>query len=319
MRLMHNRCIINAFDANIMELRRLNHLLILAEEQHFARAASRVRLSQPAFSRSIQALEEEVGIRLFDRKKGDVHVTPAGEYMIERARKLLFEARCLQRDMDLYRGSHVGDLAIGVGPIVAVELMPRVLAELRTAHPHVAMQVEQTNTKQLMDRLFAESLEFIVADARDVRDDNQTDVKVLPGQPVQCFAHARHPLAGKSCTLTEAWEFGVSSVKISDTTNRKIAKALRLPMGQSPVLALQCNNHAVLTSLALSTDTVLISTPNAVRSDLQSGALVCLTVTDMPSVVTRFGIVTLRNRTPSPIAKTAMACIYRVAKQLDSI
>jgi DNA-binding transcriptional LysR family regulator len=200
------------------DLRRLNHLLVLAEEQHFARAASRVRLSQPAFSRSIQALEEEVGIRLFDRKKGDVHVTPAGEYMIERARKLLFEARSLQRDMDLYRGSDVGDLAIGVGPIVAVELMPRILAELRSAHPHVAMQVEQTSTKQLMDRLFAESLEFIVADARDVPDDNQTDVKVLPGQPVQCFAHARHPLAGKSSTLAEAWEFGVSSVRISDTT-----------------------------------------------------------------------------------------------------
>ena len=79
-----------------MNLRRLNHVVALADTLHFARAAEAAHLSQPAFSRSIQAIESELGIRLFDRDVGDVRATPAGEFVIERARKLLFEARCLQ-------------------------------------------------------------------------------------------------------------------------------------------------------------------------------------------------------------------------------
>ena len=86
-----------------MNLRRLNHVVALADTLHFARAAEAAHLSQPAFSRSIQAIEADLGIRLFDRDIGDVRATSAGEFVIERARKLLFEARCLQRDVDLYR------------------------------------------------------------------------------------------------------------------------------------------------------------------------------------------------------------------------
>ena len=120
-----------------MNLRRLSHVVALAEEQHFARAAARVHLTQPAFSRSIQAIEEELGLRLFDRETGEVRATPAGAFVIERARRLLFDARCLQRDVDLYRDSQIGDIAFGVGPVVAMELMPRVLSELRAAYPSV--------------------------------------------------------------------------------------------------------------------------------------------------------------------------------------
>ena len=78
-----------------MDLKRLGHLVALADECHFARAAERVHLSQPAFSRSIQTIESDLGMRLFDRESGQVKPTPAGAFLIERARRLLFDARCL--------------------------------------------------------------------------------------------------------------------------------------------------------------------------------------------------------------------------------
>ena len=59
-----------------MNLRRLNHVVALADTLHFARAAEAAHLSQPAFSRSIQAIESDLGIRLFDRDVGDVRPTP---------------------------------------------------------------------------------------------------------------------------------------------------------------------------------------------------------------------------------------------------
>ena len=115
----------------MLNLKRLGHLVALADELHFARAAERVHLSQAAFSRSIQSIEQDLGMRLFDREAGPVKATPAGEFVIERARRLLFDARSLQRDAALYRDSQLGDTAFGAGPYPAATIMPTVLSTLR--------------------------------------------------------------------------------------------------------------------------------------------------------------------------------------------
>src|SRR5258705_11464692 len=107
MRPMHSSHCFNAWRAMPMDLRRLNHVVALADTLHFARAAEAVHLSQPAFSRSIQAIESNLGIRLFDRDVGDVRPTPPDKFVTVRARKLLFEARCLHVDMELSRISQL--------------------------------------------------------------------------------------------------------------------------------------------------------------------------------------------------------------------
>ena len=107
-----------------MDIKRLKHLVALAEERNFGRAAERVHLSQPAFSRSVQNAEAELGLQLFDRGSLEVSCTSAGSFVIERARKLLFDSRCLERDVSLYRERLIGDLAFGVGPFPAATLVP---------------------------------------------------------------------------------------------------------------------------------------------------------------------------------------------------
>ncbi|OYU46064.1 MAG: hypothetical protein CFE44_04085 [Burkholderiales bacterium PBB4] len=91
-----------------MDLKRLKHLVALADTRNFGRAAEQCHLSQSAFSRSIQAAEDELSLQLFVRGTLDVRCTPAGEFVLERARKLLFENRCLERDLNLYRERQMG-------------------------------------------------------------------------------------------------------------------------------------------------------------------------------------------------------------------
>ena len=86
-----------------MDLRRLKHLVTLADARNFGRAALLCHVSQSAFSRSVQAAEEELGLKLFDRGTLEVTCTDAGAFVVERARKLLFENHCLERDVSLYR------------------------------------------------------------------------------------------------------------------------------------------------------------------------------------------------------------------------
>src|ERR1700704_4616346 len=302
-------------ESNAMDLRRLNHVVALADTLHFARAAEATHLSQPAFSRSIQAIESNLRIGLFDRDVGDVRPTPAGEFVIERARKLLFEARCLQRDVDLYRDSQLGDTPFGIGPLLTATLMPRALVALRRQHPQLALRMEVGNWVQLLESLRTENIEFFAADVRDMPRDAALDIELIGGQPANLYVRAGHPLAGREHTLKEVWAYGLAVPKLPSKV--ELAALLDLPEGQEATIALECDNYGMLKTVALSTDTVLGATNAAGREELESGTLVRLVVHGWLSPPSTTGIVRLRGRTLSPAAKAAIAAIVRAAGEIN--
>jgi len=301
----------------MMDLKHLAHLVALADERHFARAAERVHLSQPAFSRSIQALERALGQRLFDRDAGELRPTPAGVFLIERARRLLFDARCLQRDAELYAQSNFGDAALGAGPFPAATLMPRVLPELRRRYPNLRLRVEVGNWAQLLEQLRAERIEFFVADTRSLPQDATLEVQRLGQQPAAFYVRSGHPLVGPPCTLAEMWAFGVATTKLPVAVKAALGTLLQVPPGQEPGFALECDDVQQLRAVALSTDTVLGATHVAMQADVDAGRLVALTVTGLPPLYAEMGVVSLRNRSPSPLARHAIQLISEVAEAVN--
>ena len=300
-----------------MDLKRLGHLVALADECHFARAAERVHLSQPAFSRSIQSVESELGMRLFDRESGDVKPTPAGAFLIERARRLLFDARNLQRDAMLYRDSQLGDTAFGAGPFPAATIMPTVVLTLRRQYPGVGLRLETSNAQLLCERLHAEDIEFFVADVRDLPASAALQVHSLGRHPAHVYARGGHPLAGQPCTFAQAWGYGFASGWLPAPMKALVARLLALPGGTEPVPAVQCDDMTLLRTLALATDTVFASSDAWLRDDVRAGTFVRLEIEDLPEVYSEMGIVTLLNRTPSPMAQRAIACVQQVAQAIN--
>jgi len=300
-----------------VDLKRLGHLVALADECHFARAAERVHLSQPAFSRSIQSIERDLGMRLFDRDSGDVKPTPAGAFLAQRARRLLFDARSLQRDAMLYRGSQLGDTAFGAGPFPAATIIPTVVVKLRQQYPGVGLRLETSNAQLLCDRLLAEDIEFFVADVRDLPPDAALEVQSLGRAPAHLFARGGHPLAGRPCTFAEAWEYGFASGWLPAQLKALVARLIGLPPGSDPVPALQSDDMTLLRAVALATDTVFASSDAWVRHDVRNGTLVQLDVTDLPPTHSEMGIVTLMHRTPSPTAQRAIDCVCEVAQAIN--
>ena len=301
----------------MLDLRRLSHLVALADERHFGRAAERMHLSQPAFSRSIQALERATGQRLFDRDTPDVRPTPAGVFLIERARRVLFDARNLQRDMKLYGESRLGNTAFGVGPLPAATLMPRVLPELRRQYAQVELRVEVANWVLLLERLRSEDIEFFIADVRNLPPDPAFDIGSLGKQRGGFFVRSGHVLASRPCTAAEMWSHGVATTRLPPVVMTALAAVLDLPSGQHPALALQCDDVTLLRTVALTTDTVLGVSYAAVQADIDAGALVPLAVEGFPQLFSEMGAVTLRNRSPSPMAKCAIDVIMRVAREVN--
>ena len=297
-----------------MDLRRISHLVALADERHFGRAATRVHLSQPAFSRSVQAAEEELGLVLFDRGAPEVKCTPAGSFVLERARKLLFDSRCLERDVGLYRERLMGDMAFGVGPFPAVSMVPRLMVEMRTRFAGINTRVEVNNWKYLLEHLRAEELDFFVADIRNVPAAHDLSIETIGRMHGGFYVRSGHPLLSVPVPAAAALlPYGLASVRLPPEMNAALAQLFGLEAGARLPVAVECDDLNLLRQVALSTDTVLGAPADAVRAELQSGQLHALAVVDLPPLFSEMGVVSLKGRSFSLTAEFAVQTLRTYA------
>lgn len=136
-----------------MDLRKLKYFVATAEELHFGRAARRLGLSQPPLSMQLRALEEDLGVRLFDRDNRNVALTRVGALLLTEARRILAQvdqARSLVQRAA--RGEH-GSLSVGFITPVEYSFLPPLLREFRRHHPHVALQLHELMTDEQLAEL----------------------------------------------------------------------------------------------------------------------------------------------------------------------
>src|SRR5262245_45744690 len=151
-----------------IDLRRLRHFIAVAEHGNFGRAASAVYLTQPALSRSIQALEAEVGALLFDRRPSGVELTEIGELVLRHAIALDAGARDLDREIRLAKDLELGELRIGVGPWGGTVLVAPVIGRLNAVHPRLRLRVVVAPWRELPDRLRSRDVDIAVGGLGEV-------------------------------------------------------------------------------------------------------------------------------------------------------
>ncbi|WP_026415475.1 hydrogen peroxide-inducible genes activator [Actinomadura oligospora] len=140
----------------------LRAFLALAEYLHFRDAAAALRMSQPALSGSVAALEEALNTRLVERTTRRVLLTPAGERVARRAETVMAELDRLVEDVEAVRGPLVGPLRLGVIPTVAPYLLPVVLPHLAARFPELELSVHEEQTGEITGELLAGRLDVIL-------------------------------------------------------------------------------------------------------------------------------------------------------------
>jgi DNA-binding transcriptional LysR family regulator len=287
--------------------RRLMHLVALAEEGSFARAAARSHLSQSAFSRSIQALEDDLGIKLFDRAARGVAMTAAGNLMVGRARRVLFETRCLFRDLELLKAHEFGEVRVGVGPYVAAVLLPMLIVEFSRRFPKVKLAVEVGEADTLLGRLRAEELDALVVDRRLQPVAPDVTLQRLERHEGAWFARAGHPLIARGeVPLSALREFPLVSVPMPASMKDALHRLLKIRSHEQIPLQAECNDVAVLRAVVAGSDAVFFATTSSVRADVDEGRLMRITLANPPKLTLDFALVHLAERTPSPAALAAM-------------
>jgi DNA-binding transcriptional LysR family regulator len=145
-----------------MELRQLRTFLAVAELRHFARAASRCNLSQPAVSHQIALLEEEVGARLLNRAARRVSLTVAGEVLLEEARRILGAVdRAHERMQEVARGA-VGRIRLGATATPGLYLLPPLLARYRGKHESYDLRLEIGSVHEIAERVSRNDLDMAI-------------------------------------------------------------------------------------------------------------------------------------------------------------
>ncbi|MBG7318016.1 LysR family transcriptional regulator [Pseudomonas aeruginosa] len=180
-----------------MELRHLRYFIAVAEELHFGRAAERLGISQPPLSQQIQALEEEIGARLFERTNRRVELTDAGRLFLDESRQVLAQ---VDKAVLLARRAHLGELGelkIGfTSSAPFTSTIPSSIHAFRKAYPDVHLDLQEMSSRQVLKALLEESLQVGVI--RPLALPDAVHWVELFREPLVAVLRADHPRAAGS-------------------------------------------------------------------------------------------------------------------------
>lgn len=131
----------------------LEYLLALDQHRHFVKAAEACFVTQPTLSMQIKKLEDELGVKLFDRSKQPVIPTDAGALIIEQARKVVAETKKIADILMDFKGEVSGELVIGVIPTISPYLMPYLISQISKNYPQLKLKVKELFTEDIITQL----------------------------------------------------------------------------------------------------------------------------------------------------------------------
>ena len=291
-----------------MTLVQLRHLISLAHTGSFSKSAVALFLTQPALSRSVRALEVELGQPLFDRIGRHSEVTPFGREVVERARQVVHAADDLRESGQQLARGMAGSLRIGLGSGPGAMLMTPLLLHMATHHPQLHLEVSRGRTELLERSLRERAIDALVVDARSLTpapDLRATGTYEMRGS---FLCRRGHPLARKrgGVSFDQLREFPIASTPLSDEVARVLVERYGPEAHPQRCVTLHCEELPSLVELTRHTDTVLI----AIRA--AGPDLIELTMKPALNATARFAIITLAGRSEAP----ALPIVRRLMQDL---
>ena len=283
-----------------MNIKHLEHLLVLADTGSFSRAAEKLFITQSALSRSIQSLEEDLGSRVLDRIGKRNELTPLGVDVVSRARHIVRDAAELRHSAKLLKEGGRGAISVGLGSGPgALLIVPLMCAA--AAQPGMRVAVTQGPVELQIQQLRSRQLDAMVVDMRRVIPASDLNIESLVELKAGFVARAKHPLSRKkSISLSELLRFPVACTPLSDEVARSLVDQYGLQANPAEMVALRCDDINSLLATVAQTDAVFLGVIAAARDGLKDGSLVELQLKPRLLATARFAYVTLAGRTEAP-------------------
>lgn len=278
-----------------MTLTQLRHFVVLASLGSFAKTAQTVFVTQPALTRSIKALEDELGASLFDRVGRRTELTPFGRQAVERAQRLIADAKSLKSlQKELSEGID-GHLRIGLGSGPGVLLSGRLLNLMAAKYPKLRFSISRGNTPRQLESLREQQIDAALLDIRAMRPSSEFHVSHIFEMPAAFMVRDKHPLlTKKTVSIKDIREYPICSTPLSDEVARLLTTRYGSQANPDDMVTLRSDETDHIVEVGRHTDAVVL-TIRAAAPDL-----VPLPMRPALNATAKFGLVTLNRRQAAP-------------------
>ncbi len=294
---------------NNVSLSTLRLFIRVAQTCSFSEAARLEHVSQPALSRTIRLLEEQLGARMFDRNTRNVSLTAAGAKLQPIAERLISEFDLAFTDLSQALSGERGRVTVGALPSVAAAFLPAVLARFRGERPQVEVRVEDDLSDPLLDSLQDRRIDFAVTIAPE--QTGQLDFQPLFSDECLLVMRKGDPLDAATPLSWAALEDSrfIAMAPASSVRRMTDAAFARANVVVRPLY--ECAHLSTVGGLILS-GLGVSALPASTLPLLSSPDLATRPLTE-PSISRSIGLVTLKSRSPSPQAEALMKIIQHHA------
>ena len=246
-----------------MELRHLRYFVAVAEALNFTKASARLRVAQPALSRQMSDLEDEIGVDLMKRSPRGVTLTAEGKLFLDEVRELLKRAdESVEKVRALARGEY-GELHVGYAPSPTVEILPPALAAFQKAVPRVNVLLHDLSSDELIAGLQNGTLELAIMVPPAGNQTAGIQFEVLRTYPLWVAMTATHPFARmKSIPLEKLAAEPLVTLRRKDyPESDRYLDRLFASIGAKPPIAVECDSTSSLITEVEAGRGIALATP----------------------------------------------------------
>lgn len=239
--------------------RQLEYFLAVFEAGSFRKAAETAGVTQPALTRSLKGLEEQLQVLLFERRSSGVLPTEAGEVLHRHAMQIANDSRYAEMEIGALRDGHAGVLRIGAGLVWSLTHMPTVLAEFHQRFPAVNLELITGITDMLQPRLYSGDIDILVTELRGDEVPGEFEVCHSWSTEMAPFARADHPLfrrgtIGLDDILTYDWAGFAADARFT----RSAANYFQSRGLSAPVISMTMTSLATMLSVVRVSDHIAV-------------------------------------------------------------
>lgn len=297
-----------------MRLQRIEQFIAVADAGSLRGAARRLDMSQPALTRALQQLEEELGVQLMHRSVHGTSLTAAGTAFLSRARIAESELRKAAQEARSMVDDHGGLLSLGVSPVGASLLLPEMATSLLRQRPQARLRVLEMAPSTLLPLVRDGGLDIAVTQRTRANLDAGLQYQPLFEINMRVAVRPGHPLLGaRTLQALEkaAWLYMTAPGTSEDVVNQSFAAEGLSP----PIPTVHCGSYFVALDMVAATDMVVVLPPALLLACMKSGRLVEIGMAK-PLVPLQVGLYTRADTPPTPLAKAGAQIIVALARRL---
>lgn len=223
-----------------MEITNLQAFIAIAETGSFSAAAERLFLTQPAVSKRLRQLEEQLGSRLLDRNGRQVRLTQSGRELLPGARQILKDLQALKQRIAEIEGHAMGSMSLATSHHIGLHRLPPVLRAFRERHPQVTLDLHFMDSEKACEQVEQGELEVAVV-TLPFRHSERLEYLPIWDDPLQLVCAPEHPLARASSVRMEELQNHPAVLPAHGTFTREAIEQALLSVRDQLVIDLETN------------------------------------------------------------------------------